>query len=103
MKSVELERKAKRILGVPDDANKDQIRHAFRQLAKKYHPDINGDDKGAIEKFKSVSEAYEILTSEKNRGLYSLVNNDTFTSSDTKFDGDKYWKWWKERFGCVFR
>ncbi|MFZ5642667.1 MAG: J domain-containing protein [Bacillota bacterium] len=99
MKSVELERKAKRILGVPDDASKDQIRHTFRQLAKKYHPDINGGDKAAIEKFKLVSEAYETLSREKNRGMYSLVKKDTFTSSDAKFDDDKYWKWWKERFG----
>lgn len=99
MKSIELERKARRILGVPDDADKDHIRLTFRQLAKQYHPDINGGDKTATEKFKLASEAYEILTREKNKGNYSLIKEDTFTSNDANIkDDDKYWEWWKKRF-----
>ncbi|MFZ5597533.1 MAG: DnaJ domain-containing protein [Bacillota bacterium] len=100
MKSIELERKARRILGVPDDADKAKIRLAFRQLAKQYHPDKNGGDEAATDKFKLVSEAYEILIREKNRGKYSLIKDDASSSDDAIFkDDERYWEWWKERFG----
>ena len=100
MKSVEIERKARRILGVPDDADKGRIRLAFWQLAKQYHPDINGGDEAATQKFKLASEAYELLTGEKNRGKHSLIKEDASTSIDTNFKDDKkYWEWWKEKYG----
>lgn len=100
MKAVEIERKARQILGVPDDADKGRIRLAFRQLAKQYHPDLNGGDKAATDKFKLVSEAYEILIREKNRGKHSLIKEDASTSNDAIFKDDKkYWEWWKKRYG----
>jgi DnaJ-class molecular chaperone len=100
MKAIDLERKARGILGVPEDADKDHIRFAFRQLAKKYHPDISGGDRASAQKFKLVSEAYEILTRDKNRGNYSLSKEETYTPNDTILkDDQKYWEWWKKRFG----
>src|SRR6266516_4339701 len=59
------------VLGVPREASKDDIKKAYRRLAKKYHPDLNKDDpKAAEEKFKQVSEAYEALIDEDKRRIY---------------------------------
>lgn len=58
------------ILGVDRNAKPDQIRKAFRRLARKYHPDVNPNNKTAEEKFKGISEAYEILSDEKKRKIY---------------------------------
>src|SRR4029077_6688794 len=57
-------------LGVKKSASTDEIRKAFRKLARKYHPDVNPGDKAAEEKFKSLSEANEVLSDPKKRKLY---------------------------------
>ena len=49
------------ILGITRNASLDDIRKAYRRLAKKYHPDTNPDDKQAEEHFKEATEAYEVL------------------------------------------
>lgn len=58
------------VLGIPKTASADQIKSAYRKLAKKYHPDLNPDDKSAEEKFKEVGEAYEILSDADKRARY---------------------------------
>jgi molecular chaperone DnaJ len=58
------------ILGVPHDAKEDEIRKAYRKLARKYHPDLNPGDKPAEEKFKQVQEAYDVLSDAKKRQVY---------------------------------
>lgn len=58
------------VLGVNDDANKDEIKKAFRNLAKKYHPDKNRDNESAVKKFQEVSEAYEVLGNEDSKQEY---------------------------------
>lgn len=60
-------------LGVSRDASQDDIRKAYRRLARKYHPDLNPGDKAAEEKFKAVSEANEILGDEKKRKMFDQV------------------------------
>lgn len=57
------------VLGVSKDASQDDIKHAYRKLSKKYHPDINKEP-GAEEKFKDVNEAYETLGDEQKRQQY---------------------------------
>jgi molecular chaperone DnaJ len=58
------------VLGVSRDASKAQVKKAFYQLAKKYHPDTNKDDKNAEEKFKEITAAYEVLSDDEQRKRY---------------------------------
>ena len=50
------------VLGVNKNATENEIKRAYRKVAKKYHPDMNPGDKNAEEKFKEASEAYEVLS-----------------------------------------
>lgn len=61
-----------RILGVEPDADRKAIKTAYRRLARKYHPDVS-DDKDAENRFKEVSEAYEVLSDEKKRAEYDQL------------------------------
>ena len=58
------------VLGVAKGASEDEIKKAYRQLAKKYHPDLNPGDKTAEEKFKEAGEAYEVLSDADKRARY---------------------------------
>src|ERR1043165_8532931 len=58
------------ILGVKKDAKADEIKKSYRKLARKYHPDVNPNDKTAEEKFKEVQEAYDVLSDEKKRKVF---------------------------------
>jgi molecular chaperone DnaJ len=61
------------ILGVKKSASVDDIRKAFRKLARKYHPDVNPGDKAAEEKFKALSEANDVLSDPKKRKIYDQL------------------------------
>jgi len=74
------------ILGVPKDASDEQIRKAYRKLARKHHPDVNPGDKSAEERFKRVSAAYDVLSDAKKRAAYDEFGDDALASG---FDPDK--------------
>jgi molecular chaperone DnaJ len=61
------------LLGIKKSASADDIRKAFRKLARKYHPDVNPGDKTAEEKFKTISEANDVLSDPKKRKIYDQV------------------------------
>src|SRR5258706_14926641 len=61
------------ILGVKKSASAEEIRKAFRKLARKYHPDVNPGDKSAEEKFKTLSEANDVLSDPKKRKIYDQI------------------------------
>src|SRR5574337_2107223 len=61
------------LLGVKKSASAEDIRKAFRKLARKYHPDVNPGDKTAEEKFKAISEANDVLSDPKKRKIYDQV------------------------------
>jgi molecular chaperone DnaJ len=58
------------ILGVKKDAKADEIKKSYRRLARKFHPDVNPNDKAAEDKFKDVQEAYDVLSDEKKRKVF---------------------------------
>lgn len=58
------------VLGVSKSASKDDIKKAYREMAKKYHPDLNKDNKDAGKMFAAVSEAHEVLTNDEKRQMY---------------------------------
>ena len=61
------------ILGVKKNASVDDVRKAFRKLARKYHPDVNPGDKAAEERFKTISEANDVLSDPKKRKIYDQL------------------------------
>lgn len=64
-----------KILGVNRNADQKEIKAAYRRLARKYHPDVNPNNGEAAEKFKEISEAYEVLSDEKKRRLYDTYGS----------------------------
>jgi molecular chaperone DnaJ len=66
------------ILGVSKSATPDDIKKAFRQLAKKYHPDQNKDNPSAEDKFKEINEAYEVLKDPQKKAMYDQHGHSAF-------------------------
>jgi molecular chaperone DnaJ len=64
------------LLGVPRDADEEQIKRAYRKLAFQYHPDRNPDDTAAAERFKEVTEAYEVLRTPDKRARYDRYGHE---------------------------
>ena len=58
------------VLGVDKSASEDEIKRAYKKMARKYHPDLNPDNKEAEEKFKEVNEAYEVLSDANKKARY---------------------------------
>jgi molecular chaperone DnaJ len=70
------------ILGVPRDADEAEIKRAFRQLARKYHPDANPGDPTAAEKFKEINEAYSVLSDPEKRARYDQLGHAAFHAAE---------------------
>jgi molecular chaperone DnaJ len=92
------------VLGVQRSAAHDDIRKAYRKLARKYHPDINPGNKDAENKFKDLSVAYDVLSDEKKRKLYDEFGEAGLAAG---FDADKarsyqQWRQQSERAGGAY-
>ncbi len=92
-----------KILGLDRTAGKDDIKKAFRKLARKFHPDVNPGDKAAVEKFKEVNEAYEVLSDPEKREKY-----DRFGAQWQQYEQaggrpeDFHWEQWQARPGTHY-
>ena len=78
------------VLGVGKKASQEEIKKAYRKLAVKYHPDKNQGNKTAEDKFKEVSEAYEVLSKPENRKLYDQLGANWKQYKDTGFDPSQH-------------
>jgi curved DNA-binding protein len=80
------------VLGVPRDADEKAIKAAFRKLARKYHPDVNPENKSAAEqKFKEINEAYEVLSDKDKRAKYDRFGADWQHAQETGHASDFDW------------
>ena len=70
-----------KLLGVSKSANPDELKKAYRKLAMKYHPDKNPGDKKAEQKFKDISEAYEVLSDPQKKSAYDQFGHDAFKNN----------------------
>ena len=78
-----------KIMGLEKTATQDEIKTTYRKLAKQCHPDLNPDDEKAQEKFKDISEAYDVLGDEKKRKQYDQLGQNGF-SNGQQFDPSSY-------------
>ena len=76
-----------KILGVERSASQDEIKKAYRKLAVKYHPDKNPDDKVAEEKFKEISEAYQVIGNADSRKKYDELGANWKQYENAGFNG----------------
>ena len=87
------ERDLYEILGVPRTASAEEIRKAYRRLAKKHHPDMNPGDKKAEDKFKEITAAHEVLSDARKRKLYDEFGADSLRSGFDEKTADAYRQW----------
>ena len=88
------------LLGVSKSATEKDIKSAYRRLARKYHPDVNPNDKAAQEKFKEINEAYEVLSDSEKRKKYDQFGSQwqQYTRSGGR-PQDFDWTQWTTRPG----
>ena len=66
------------ILGVEKEASSEEVKKAYRKMARTYHPDLNQDKPGCEERLKEINEAYQVLGDEGKRRLYDLSSRSSF-------------------------
>jgi molecular chaperone DnaJ len=91
------------ILGVERSAGADDIRKAYRKLARKLHPDVNPGDKKAEERFKDVSHANDVLSDPKKRQLYDEFGDEGLQSNFDPARAREYKRWQESGHGFSFR
>jgi molecular chaperone DnaJ len=91
------------VLGVAKRASDDDIRKAYRKLARKHHPDVNPGDKGAEERFKDISTAYDVLGDAAKRKLYDEFGHEGLQPGFDPARAREYRRWAESGQGFAFR
>jgi curved DNA-binding protein len=81
------------ILGVPRTATQDELKKAYRRLAKQHHPDVNPGNKAAEERFKEITAAFEVLSDEKRRKLYDEFGADALRTGFDEKRAEEVRRW----------
>jgi hypothetical protein len=101
-RDLQARRAAHKILGIQEDAGKEELKKAYRRASLKYHPDHNPDDSDAHKKFLLVKCAYELLTEDKPcEMLLEEIKSWEGVPEDDKYKLDNPWGhflWWREKF-----
>lgn len=90
------------VLGLSRNAGEDEIKKAYRKLALQYHPDRNPGDKQAEEKFKELSEAYQVLADPEKRAKYDQFGHDAFGETGPFAGGFDFSHGFEDIFGDIF-
>lgn len=88
-----------KILNVQKSANKNEIKKAYRKLAKELHPDKNKDDPNASEKFSDLSSAYEVLSDDDKRKLYDRCGEEC-VKKEGMMDGGEFSRSFLDKSHC---
>jgi len=101
-RDIEARKAACRVLGVSEDANKKELKKAYRKASMKYHPDHSQDDADAAKKFVLIKCAYELLAQDKPcPQLLEEINAWEGVPEDDKYKLDNPWGhflWWRDKF-----
>ena len=81
------------VLGVPKNASQADIQKAYRDLARKYHPEMNPDDKTAKKKFQKVQAAFDVLNNPEKREMYDRYGSSFETRGAGEPPGARSWNW----------
>ena len=90
-------------LGVQRGADTEEVRKAYRKLARKYHPDLNPGDKSAEDRFKNVQEAYDVLSDSKKRQMYDqfgFYSENGYPTPPPLSGGDERGSWIEGGYGA---
>jgi hypothetical protein len=97
LRGLELERKARKLLGVEEGASRAKIKRAYRKLAKACHPDLNPGDEDCHQRFMLVAEAYDILT-KRSSPIHRYLLPSAQGVASTPLTEEDYREWWCDRF-----
>src|SRR5262245_3189321 len=91
------------LLGVAKTATADEIKKAYRKLARKHHPDLNPGNKQAEERFKDISLAHDVLTDPERRKLYDEFGHEGLQAGFDPARAREYKRWAESGHGFSFR